>query len=223
MKAEIQMQRGATRNEFPRRWLKQFFNSEQRILLRRALRWPWIPIDAAYCLICRIPYNADWDLRGFPVVVRESGASLIIGRRWKTINRLTANTMGVTQPVYINLNRNAVIEIGDDVGMSGCSITAMERITIGHRVLIGTGVLVTDNDAHPIHPEKRTDAKFIRKLPVTIGNDVFIGARAMILKGVTIGDGAVVGAGSIVTRSVSPYAIVAGNPARVIGDSRSAQ
>lgn len=52
--------------------------------------------------------------------------------------------------------------------------------------------------------------------PVIIGDDVFIGARAIILKGVTIGDGAVIGAGSVVTKSIPPRVIAAGNPARII-------
>jgi len=209
-------------DRFLRRMLKQMFSSDQREQLRRATRWPWIPFDAFYCLLRRIPYRTDWDFRGFPVVVRSSGAELRIGRRWKAVSRLTANSMGVSQPVYINIGRNAVVEIGDDVGMSGCSITAKERIIIGDRVLLGSGALITDNDAHPIHPNKRNDYNYLGKSPVRIGADVFIGARAIILKGVTIGEGAVVGAGAIVTRPVPAYAIVAGNPARVIGDSRRA-
>ena len=60
----------------------------------------------------------------------------------------------------------------------------------------------------PGHPKTKGD--------VTIGNDVWIGARAMILSGVTIGDGAVIGAASVVTTDVAPYSIVAGNPARLI-------
>ncbi len=202
--------------------LKQLLSPNQRQQLRRALRWPWIPLDALYCALHRLPYRTDWDFHGFPVVVRASGAQLHIGRRWKAVSRITANSMGVNQPVYLHLGRNAVVEIGDDVGMSGCTITAKERISIGDRVLLGTGVIITDNDAHPIHPDKRNDYSCVRKAPVRIGDDVFVGARAMILKGVTIGEGAVVGAAAVVTRSVPAYAIVAGNPARVIGDSRQA-
>jgi len=200
--------------------LKQLIKPGQREQLRRATRWPWIPVDALYCMFRGLPYRSNWDLRGFPVLVRASGATLRIGQRWKAVSRLTANSMGVNQPVYIHLGPNAAVEIGDDVGMSGCTITAKEKIIIGDRVLLGTGVVVTDNDAHPIHPAQRNDHNLIRKAPVRIANDVFVGARAMILKGVTIGEGAVVGAGSIVTKSVPAFAIVAGNPARVIGDSR---
>ncbi len=198
------------------------FNSRQRLLFRQALRWHWIPIDAVYCFCQGLPYSLDWDLRGYPVLVRGCGAKIQIGRRWKAISRLTANSLGVNQPVYINIGPNGRVLIGDDVGMSGCSISAKESIIIGDRVLVGTGVLITDNDAHPLHPDKRGDYSLVRKAAVIIASDVFIGARAIILKGVSIGTGAVIGAGAIVSRSVPEYAIVAGNPAQQIGDSRKA-
>ncbi len=206
----------------PIRLLKSLLSAGQRALLRRAIRWPWIPIDWLYCLTQGLPYQPDWDLRGFPVLVRARGGSIHVGRRWKAVSRLTANSLGVSQPVYLNVGPNAVISIGDDVGMSGCSISAKESIVIGDRVLVGTGVFVVDNDSHPIAPTQRNDYRQTRRAAVTIGSDVFIGARAIILKGVEIGEGAVVGAGSVVTRSVPAFAVVAGNPARVIGDSRSA-
>lgn len=205
-----------------RRKLRERFSPGQRRQLRQLARWPWIPVDALYCWLRHLPYRPDWDLRGFPVAVVATGATLRIGRRWKAVSRLTANSMGVTQPVYLNVGPHASVDIGDDVGMSGCTIAARQRIVIGDRVLLGTGVLVTDNDAHPVHPAKRHDDRFLKKAPVQIGNDVFVGARAIILKGVVIGDGAVVGAAAVVTRSVPAFAIVAGNPARVIGDSRDA-
>jgi len=137
------------------------------------------------------------------------------------VSKIPYNSIGVFQPVLINaFGKGSVIEIGDDVGISGCSITAHRRITIGNRVLIGSGVLITDSDAHPINPAFRQDAHYIGIAPVEIGDDVFLGARAIILKGVHIGNGAVVGAGAVVTKDVPPFAIVAGNPAREIGNTR---
>ncbi len=85
-------------------------------------------------------------------------------------------------------------------------------------MLIGSGCLITDTDAHPIDWEDRRNGKLdkvVRK-PVHIGNDVFIGARSIILKGVTIGDRSIIGAGSVVTRDVPPDSVAVGNPAIVI-------
>jgi len=79
-------------------------------------------------------------------------------------------------------------------------------------------VVVTDTDFHPVAPEGRRAASVAAAsmAPVLIGNEVFIGARAVVLKGVTIGSGAVIGAAAVVTHDVPPRAIAAGNPARII-------
>jgi acetyltransferase-like isoleucine patch superfamily enzyme len=104
--------------------------------------------------------------------------------------------------------------------MSGCTLSARLRIEIGDDCLIGSGALITDSDAHPIHPDERFDNSKIRAKPIIIGRRVFVGALAIILKGVTIGDGSVIGAGAVVSGEVPPFSIVAGNPAIVVGDSR---
>ncbi|WP_310589011.1 acyltransferase [Dyadobacter crusticola] len=114
----------------------------------------------------------------------------------------------------------ARITIGNDVGMSGVSISCRTQITIGDNTLLGSGAVITDNDAHGIHPDFRNNQGAIKAKPVHIAKDVFIGARSLILKGVTIGEGAVVGAGSVVSKDVPSMAIVAGNPARIVGDVR---
>lgn len=102
--------------------------------------------------------------------------------------------------------------------MSGCTICAAQRVTIGDGCLLGADVFIADTDFHPVEPEdrrRRTDG--VRMAPVEIGDNVFIGARAMVLKGVRIGDNAVVGAGSVVTTDVPANAIAAGVPAHVVG------
>ena len=79
--------------------------------------------------------------------------------------------------------------------------------------------MVVDTDFHPLEVEnRRRSGSSPACEPVTIGDDVFIGAHAVVLKGVTIGNGAVVGAMSVVTEDVPPATIVAGNPARVVGE-----
>ena len=108
-------------------------------------------------------------------------------------------------------------------------IWSARQVTIGNRVLISHNVDIHDNNSHPFDRDarfKHTQTIFrtghprsdpgIESAPVCIGDDVWIGFGASILKGVTIGEGAIVGARSVVTRDVAPYTVVAGNPARVI-------
>lgn len=112
------------------------------------------------------------------------------------------------------------LTIGDDVGMSGVAISCVERVTIGNHVLLGGGVKIMDSDAHSLDYEKRGKGHKIDvpvSRPITICDHVFVGANAMILKGVTIGEKAIIGAGAVVTKSVPPGEIWAGNPAKKIG------
>jgi acetyltransferase-like isoleucine patch superfamily enzyme len=105
------------------------------------------------------------------------------------------------------------IEIGERVYVNyGCSISAHRLVRIGDRCLIGQYALIMDSDYHSAHDH--TSLGEVR--PVVIGDRVWIGARAIVLKGVTIGDGACVAAGSVVTGDVPAGATVAGVPARVV-------
>jgi acetyltransferase-like isoleucine patch superfamily enzyme len=112
----------------------------------------------------------------------------------------------------------AILEIGDHLAMTGGTICATECITIGHHVTVGANTTIIDSDFHPLQPRARLQEPSVAKrAPIQIGNDVFIGMQSLILKGVTLGDGCVVGAGSVVTRDVAAGVIVAGNPAQVTG------
>ena len=105
------------------------------------------------------------------------------------------------------------IEIGNRVFINyGSSISAHKMVRIGDGCLLGSHVCLMDNDYHSV--EDRSCAG--ESKPITLGRNVWLGVRVIVLKGVTIGDNAVVGAGSVVTHDVPPNCLAAGVPARVI-------
>lgn len=112
------------------------------------------------------------------------------------------------------------LRIGDGTFIGhNCRLSIAEAVTIGRHCLIAGGVTIADNDGHPLDAARRRanepmPAEAVR--PVSIGDDVWIGAGAQVLKGVTLGDRSVVGAGATVTRNVPSDVVVAGNPARIV-------
>ena len=107
-------------------------------------------------------------------------------------------------------------------------IQCVNKITIGAYTAIAGNVIISDNNNHPVNPEWRKKMrltpegddmrtwKYSDNAPITIGENVWIGARCRICKGVTIGDNSVIGANSVVTKSVPANCIAVGNPARVV-------
>lgn len=122
------------------------------------------------------------------------------------------------------------IDIGDYCYVGeGTRIWSAKSIVIGNRVLISHNVNIFDNDTHPIEDPVARHEQFreiitsghparldLNEAPVVIEDDALIACQSIILSGVTIGKGAVVAAGAVVTRDVPPYTIVAGNPARLV-------
>lgn len=115
----------------------------------------------------------------------------------------------------LSLARGKTVTIGDDTYINS-NLTLIDdwKITIGSHVLIATGVTITTT-GHPVHYKARPHGEMFSK-PVVIEDHAWIGCNVVILPGVTIGMGAVVGAGSIVTHDIPPMTVAVGNPCRVI-------
>ena len=102
--------------------------------------------------------------------------------------------------------------------MNGGAICAAEHIRIGNQVTVGANTTIVDTDFHPSDPlQRRVEPDQGQVTPTILEDDVFVGANCFILRGVTIGEGSVVGTRSVVTHSVPQSVIVFGNPARVVG------
>lgn len=133
----------------------------------------------------------------------------------RSINPLCSNRRGC-----ICVNDGAKISIGNNVGMSSTILWAHKSIVIGDNVKIGGCVTILDSDAHSLYWKKRRsvdeDIKCKSDAEVIVENDVLIGMNTLILKGVTIGARSVIGAGSVVTKSIPADCIAGGNPCKVI-------
>lgn len=125
--------------------------------------------------------------------------------------KIVDSSFGLFPPFYTDYGQN--ISIGKKVFInSGCCFQDQGGIEIGDNVLIGQQVVLATLN-HYLQPDKRAN---MLPSPIKIGNDVWIGAHATILPGITIGDGAVIAAGAVVTKDVPKNTVVAGVPAKII-------
>ncbi len=167
----------------------------------------------------QVSYGQNLLLKGLPVIFNKKGATLRLGKNVTIKSSFLSNLVGLySRTIIVTRTPEASITIGDNVGISGATIYARKSITIGDNTMVGGNVKILDNDFHPIEVEAR-NADIKEKIgtkPVLIGNSCFIGCNALILKGTTLGDGCVVGAGAVVCGTFEAGSVIAGNPARVI-------
>lgn len=172
-------------------------------------------------------YGKNMKVANHVYIKKRSGSKIQVGDNFTFTsgdgyNPITSNVRG-----YLRADTNAEILIGNNCGFSSVVLWSKQRITIGNNVLLGGGVLILDSDCHSLDYRLRNgeirgvggeklDASNAKRAPVFIDDDVLVGAHSIILKGVSIGARSVIGAGSVVTQSIPPDCIAAGNPCRII-------
>jgi len=178
-----------------------------------------------------------WRQGPLPPNVRAGVNTLIIGdlafKRFQSReeNALVIGAQCTMDGVHFDLGEKGRMIIGDYCYFTNAVLLCELEVRVGNYVVIGWNTTIADTDFHPIAPAERiADAiacsplgqgrprPKVAKLPVVIEDDVWIGPNATILKGVRIGAGAWIEAGSLVTRDVPPRARMLGNPAQVIGE-----
>lgn len=155
--------------------------------------------------------GAGLQMEGLPYITGRGRIALGAGVRLSGKSSICFGNRHADRPEFVVGDRTF---IGHNCGFSAC-----ESIRIGADCLLASEVRIQDNDGHPVEADLRRRGDPVPSSgvrPVVLGDDVWVGARATILKGVRIGDRSIVGAASVVTRDVPPDAVVAGNPARVI-------
>jgi acetyltransferase-like isoleucine patch superfamily enzyme len=149
---------------------------------------------------------------GKPHIRILANTQIKIGNNCRFRSGHTSNLIGINRPCILSThggNDNKII-IGNDCGFSGTVIGAFTQITIGNNVKCGANTLITDSDWHQEDP-RSGPAK-----PIIIGDNVWLGVNAVVLKGVTIGENTVIGANSLVVKDIPANVIAAGNPCKVI-------
>jgi acetyltransferase-like isoleucine patch superfamily enzyme len=202
------------------RWrMRRAARRDRRTLRRLARRHPGLEIHprASSALAvarfqlgegARLRIGADVATERTPDAVRfllEPGATVEIG----------AGTWLRTDlgPVVIAVFEGATLTLGPECFLNGCHLSCKERMTLGRRAWVGPGSRVFDADQHDLdaeHPERRA--------PVAIGDHVWVASDVTVLRGVTIGDHAVVGSRSVVTKDVPPHRVAVGAPATLRGE-----
>ena len=170
-------------------------------------------------LLSGVKLPASIFLTGRSFIVCKKGGVLRVGEG------VTIHSARFCNPVMNHRTTLAVVApeaelvIGNSVGMSGVTVICSTRVEVGQGTLLGADCLILDNDLHlPCLSGigwKGTYGSSEGGLPIIIEPYCFVGARSMILKGVTLGQGSVVAAGAVVTKSVPPYSLVYGSPMQV--------
>lgn len=167
-----------------------------------------------------IEFKGNVRSAGTPVIHISREGDMRVGCRFNCGNWNGTCASGFKARSKIEVRNGARLTIGDNVGITATTIMCFDQITIGNNVMIGVGTHIYDTDFHNIDPAVRIAMgdlrETVRTAPIVIGDNVFIGAFSIILKGVSIGENSVIGAGSVVTKSVPPNQIWAGSPARFV-------
>ena len=163
------------------------------------------------CFLKGVSLGKNVSFYGRTYFYRRRFSTIKIGDKCGFRSLFHSNLIGINRPCSVStLKAGAKIIIGYKCGFSGTVIGAAKSIIIGNNVRCGANTLITDNDWH------LDDPRSSKPEPVIIHDNVWLGEGVKILKGVGIGKNSVIGAGSVVTKSIPSNSIAAGNPCKVI-------
>lgn len=163
------------------------------------------------CFLQGIHISKKCNFNGRTYFKRGSNCSIKIGDNCTFLSRSVSNLIGINRPCIISsIGNNSEIKIGKNCGFSGTVIGCFDKIVLGDNVRCGANTLITDSDWH------LEDSRVNAPRPIIIYNNVWLGVNVTVLKGVTIGENSIIGAGSIVSSDIPSNVIASGIPCRVI-------
>ena len=169
-------------------------------------------------IISGVHFGDTLRISGIPYITIANGGSITIGNNVTLSGGINSNPLCQNNKIVLVACKDANITIGNNCGISCSIIFAQNKIEIGNNVGLSAGCRIFDTDFHSLdYKSRRTSSLDIGKAaPVIIEDDVWVAADSIILKGVRIGRGSIIAAGSIVTTDVPPFVLCGGVPARVI-------
>jgi len=171
------------------------------------------PLTKLILVLNGVKFGKGVKVYGIPRI--ENRGKITLGNNMRLNSaRCTYNSGNMEGGVLLRTSKQGSIKVGDEVYLNGTSIISEESVTLGNRIMIGANTVIMDTNTHnvPYKDRLRRWDKITRK-PVVIEDDVWIGDKCFVMKGVRIGKGSIIGAGSVVMRNVEQCSIYAGNPA----------
>jgi len=189
-------------------------------MISSVLRKIAVLANILYFLIKGVSFGSRLRVRGYVGLDLKRGSKITIGDNFVLLSGNMYNSIGRNIKSTLRADIDALITIGNNVGMSNVCIWSKCEIYIGNNVKIGADTIILDSDMHSLDYLDRRDPKSdvanAKKNSVFVGDDAFIGTRCIINKGVRIGDRSIVASGSVVSKSIPSDEIWGGNPAKFI-------
>lgn len=157
-----------------------------------------------------VDYSGGIMFYGLPHIRIANSSKVSVGANCVFRSSATSNLIGINRRCILFADANAELSIGEKSGLSGTVIGCFKSIRLGKNVRCGANTLITDSDWH------QNDPRSGEPRPVNIGDNVWLGVNVTVLKGVTIGENTVIGAGSLVVKDIPANVIAAGNPCKVL-------
>ena len=201
--------------------LEKILRKSRSIRIRLQKAW-WSLFYTIYLrLHPRVRLGCSLSVSGRMHWMIDASGTLEIGNNVRINSGPAINAFGGHRRMIVCVLPEGKLVIGEGAGLSSSTIICQRSIEIHRDSLIGGGCDIVDTDFHPMGSVQRIahETATVRTAPISIGQGAWVGGRVLILKGVVIGSEAIVGAGSVVTRSVPPGEVWAGNPARPLPTS----
>lgn len=187
----------------------------------------YIGWNKIYFFLNNIKYGKNFRVFNHLYLKIHVGALVQIGNNCTIMSGAGLNPLSRNIKTCIYVGKKVTLKLGNDVGISSSTLWVKESVSIGNSVAIGADCIIMDTDAHNLDWKIRcseetneygesVDMVTAASAPIVIEDNVLVGARCIILKGVTIGARSIIGSGSIVTKDIPSDCIAAGNPCKVI-------